>query len=300
MNQDDVLKALKNEDYWKALNPHLHITDTLFENCDPDFSYDKTQLQEAGEDLNHEGYYKLDSVIDESISTALAQGIKNLSAHGILPIFAFVYDEYWLLLKRLESILRTSLGNHLHILPDIWAWDIQKGQNNSGFAAHRDLNERHLDKNGHPSFITLWVNLTETTPFNSCIYVLPTHLDPFYPDHLSEFPNNKENYHGISFENIRALPAKAGSVFCWSVNTVHWGSRSTKHASDNRISLGFYLYRGDETPDESLTFKDKLPFDSRLNCIGENILDYQNRLKFTDLTLAFANSVAKKRNWKLG
>ncbi len=301
MQTKELVDLLKQESYWKSLLPTFSITPTVFNNGHNDFSYDETILNNAANNLNEEGYFKLDSVLPDSLTSSLTQGIRTLTSSGILPVFSMVYDEYWHVLRGLKTILSKTLGEDWVVLPDIWGWNVEKGHNNSGWTAHRDLNDHYVDDNGHPGFLTLWITLTDATPLNSCIYILPTHLDPFYPDHLREFPSKPENFANVSFENIRALPAKQGSVLCWDVNAVHWGSRSTKHAEDARISIAFYLKRGSKISDTTINFDNDFLFEERLKLIAENLFRYKKRNKYTPLLIEFAKSFAdydKEWDWE--
>ena len=132
--EDTTYKMLEQQEFWEKLNPELSINTNvfkkpvsdIFDDINNDFLHDDSCLDKASQTLNDEGYFKLDSIIPPNITDPLKKGIENLTNLGILPVFSMVYDEYWLVLKRLNSILTQILGKQWYALPDIWGWHIKK------------------------------------------------------------------------------------------------------------------------------------------------------------------------------
>ena len=91
-----------------------------------------------------------------------------------------------------------------------------------------------------PSILTLWIPLEDVTPDQSCLYVIPAPCDEdFYtPERLVHFDK-------IRLQDIRALPARAGSVLGWSSHLIHWGSRASPFAERPRMSVTMYFQRRD-------------------------------------------------------
>ena len=96
---------------------------------------------------------------------------------------------------------------------------------------NRDRFNMPLAESAEPHYATAWVALTDATPKNGCIYVVPARFDP-------DYHTLKESTE-FDVQNLRALPAPAGSVLVWSGRTLHFGGRADKDAKTPRISISF-------------------------------------------------------------
>jgi ectoine hydroxylase-related dioxygenase (phytanoyl-CoA dioxygenase family) len=115
----------------------------------------------------------------------------------------------------------------------------------------------------------VWIPLTDATPDNSCIYVLPLSRDPNYPSHP-----DVESVERL--QDVRALPAPVGSALVWNQYLLHWGSRACARASEPRISWGIYFQSGDV---ENFNRSAREPagplgFEERLGYIGKALERY--------------------------
>jgi len=117
------------------------------------------------------------------------------------------------------------------------------------------------------------VPLTEATPFNGCMYVLPAERDPHYAARVKK-------YDIAAPQNIRALPAAPGSVLGWTQGLLHWSGRSSRRASEPRLSFSIEYQRGDEPAFNEPVLDPRVlpPFERRLGLIGKQILQYQHML----------------------
>jgi len=74
-----------------------------------------------------------------------------------------------------------------------------------------------------------WRWETDAAPDNSCLYVLPRPYDPGYTagdDDDSEVdPLPRALHCKQSYQNIRAVPAEAGSAVLFTHRIIHWGSK---------------------------------------------------------------------------
>jgi hypothetical protein len=125
--------------------------------------------------------------------------------------------------------------------------------------------------------------LTDATPHNSCIYVLPFPHDPA----IKAFLNNEipmviqQQANLTNWSNIRALPARAGSVLGWTPYILHWGSSSTDWATHARVSIGIYY----EAADSPMIGR---PFDiNGRRYINQHDTDFQ--ISFEDRLTIIAN-----------
>jgi hypothetical protein len=253
-------------EFWRALAPKLHIENPWF--------FERVPSVELTPELNvqfsEDGY--LQGHTDWGLDLQLMAGtVRTLSAAGLLPVFAFVYDEFWHPFVRLHLLYSALLRGAYCLLPDFWVWNVDPTKGEAGWKPHRDKGRKALFDDGTPKSITTWIPLSVATPLNGCMYVVPAGLDPTYAtaDELQ-----------IRFEpqSIRALPGKPGDFFVWNQAIYHWGGASSPRAPESRVSIAFELQRADvpafNTPlIEPLRV---LPFESRLSLIATQIHRYRH------------------------
>jgi len=183
-------------------------------------------------------------------------------------------------------ILGGFLGDDFRILPDFWVWHVDPTKGESGWRPHRDKGRVALNADGSPKSLTMWVPLTQATPMNGCMYILPASRDPGY---------NTVNESDLKFDypDIRALPAEPGQVLCWNQSVLHWDSRTSPFASEARISVALEFQRGDITPfNLPLLNPRQLPsFETRLQLIAKQILQYAHMHALTPDQERFARDV---------
>jgi hypothetical protein len=98
-------------------------------------------------------------------------------------------------------------------------------------------------------YITAWMPITNATTLNSCLYFIPKAHDPTYEK------DKRKSYMDVIFDgtsgyqNILALPVKAGGLLSFSSRTVHWGSSplppvlGEKRKHSNRYAISFAVAR---------------------------------------------------------
>ena len=183
----------------------------------------------------------------DAMVQSTAEGIALLRQWGWHPLFILVFDEPWLLFSALRPILAVAnpASTDFALNWDFMAWFLDPAQQERGWPPHRD--RRTLAIGEHTDYMTVWLALSDATPDNGCIYVLPASFDPHYAER--EVPCDEqgecaqgaaEPYSDDNIENvqdIRALPCKAGQALCWSGRLLHFGGRCGRHASGPRIAL---------------------------------------------------------------
>tara|TARA_R110002072_G_scaffold123048_9_gene258112 strand:+ start:829 stop:1653 length:825 start_codon:yes stop_codon:yes gene_type:complete len=214
-------------DFWRRLNPQLSLS------ADPPAvaarRFTPDQLDQVSRQLEEEGYLFLPPLLSAKEIARLRLGVERLVARDFPPAFAYLYDDYWQLFASLSPLLARFLGDRFRLLPNFWAWHVAPGEENSGWPPHRDYQGQ--SKVGEFLIsLSLWIPLSPATPENGCIYVLPLSREAHY-DRPVEGPAD------LDLQDIRALPAQAGSVLGWRQDLFHWGARSTRRASQPRISL---------------------------------------------------------------
>ncbi len=272
--------------FWLGVNPHLKITPegSRFPLQPLDVKLDTASLNW----LRHDGYMSFEHLFDAEFVGKLRLAVENLYFSGINPCFTFIYDEFWQVSRQLTRILSQVLGEHYYQLPDFWTWFLDPNRHDAGWRPHRDrVASNPLLPDGMPKSVTTWLALSDATPLNGCIYLLPAYLD-------EQYLNFESNSTDVNAHGIRALPADAGTLLLWNQRVVHWGGTSSRRALEPRISLAVEFQRADTPPFNSplITSPNELmPYDLRLMLIAKQIVQYKHMYKVSDSLAELANSI---------
>jgi ectoine hydroxylase-related dioxygenase (phytanoyl-CoA dioxygenase family) len=175
------------------------------------------------------------------------------------------------------------------MLPDFWAWYVDPRVGSSGWKPHRDKDHHALFPDGRPKSLSVWIPLTEATPLNGCIYIVPAHLDPTY-----NTPQDSD--WKFQHQDIRALPSPAGGLFMWNQAIIHWGARSSPLAAGPRISMSVEFQRGDIPPMNQPLIPPMalLTVKQRLLMICKQVLQFQHMYALNPTLQKFAQEVVKR------
>jgi hypothetical protein len=254
--------------FWTELNPDLKLereqVGALFEVGDE-------QRASLWNDLLTDGYFELPPSLPEAQVQAMARGLLRLDAEEIPMVFGYVYDDFWNLSGHLAGLLGAILGPDFRVLPDFWAWCIHPSRQEKGWHPHRDKGYDTILPNGLPRSLSIWIPLTDATIHNGCMYILPASRD-------RNFLERRPRTDVADVQEVRALPARAGSILGWHQAVLHWGSRSSDRADGPRLSFSIEYQRADGPPlGRPLLDPARLPtFEERLALIGKQILQYQH------------------------
>jgi hypothetical protein len=277
---------LEDPRFWRALVPELSVSS----------SWTPTPVKPSTRDelvgLIDEGYFCRDDAFERGAVDAAAHAIDRLRAAGLPPVFAMVFDELWSLVLGAAESMSPALGPAPAIVPDFWVWHVDKGSG-SGWSPHRDLQfpVTMVRSDGRPTVLTLWIALTDADPDNSCIYVVPQDRDPWLPDQL-----DRHDLPLSALPDIRALPARAGSLLGWNQYVLHWGGRSTRWAREPRVAMACYVASSDQPAIDALQRTGPLDLSLRLAAIGRAILRYHGSSIGTGLSFPPA-LLARCRAW---
>lgn len=265
--------AFRDPAFWQEINPHLTVSDRPLQavrGAAPEISTEAAAR--AAAQLDREGYLCTPPVVSESRMAPMRQAMDALTARGIPAGFACVYDEYFQLFHGLDPLFAPILGDgYRWVAHGFWAFRVPPGDKavNTLWAPvepHRDSMgpDPRVLAGQRPGIMTLWIALTDVTPSDSCLYVVPSHADRAFA--TAERDVRREHF---ELQDIRAVPARAGAVVSWSTHLIHWGSRSSADASGPRMSATMYLQRADMAPFDSSVFDptDAIPLDNRLRWI---------------------------------
>ncbi|OAN34623.1 phytanoyl-CoA dioxygenase family protein [Mycolicibacterium iranicum] len=280
-----VAGEVERREFWRDLCPHMTIEGAA--TSAPAAVGDTTLLMS---DLRREGYIQVADAYGDHRTAPIRDAVTALWQRGIPLPFAFVYDELWLAFQGLSSFLTTALGEDYRALPDFWVWHVQPNENAAGWGPHRDRVQPTLDPDNSPHTLTVWLPFTDATPLNGCMYVLPAHHDPRFVERRWDGEGNNVVYNP---QDIRALPATAGSLLAWNQAVLHWGSRGSRLGKAARISAAFEFQRGDRAPFNSpLLDPGRVPtFAERLGLIGKQVLQYRHMYPLSDDVAAVATAL---------
>lgn len=242
------------------------------------------------EEMRREGYVQVPDALPESTIAPIRYAVSTLYQQGIPLAFAFVYDELWLAYQSLSRFLNFILGEGYWALPDFWVWYVSPSEKAAGWGPHRDRVVPTVDDDNSPQTLSVWLPFTDATPLNGCMYVLPAHLDDRFVQRRWDGEGNNLVRNP---QDIRALPATAGSMLAWNQAVLHWGARGSRMATSPRISAAFEFQRADIRPfNNPLLDPSRMPtFHERLGLIGKQVLQYRHMYPLSDEVAAIAASL---------
>lgn len=275
-------------DFWRELASELSI-----ESKGAVPGAELGDLSRLGELLRREGYVNVANALPESFIAPLRACIAALHERRIPLAFAFVYDEFWQAFRAVAPLLEAMLGKGYRALPDFWVWHVVPSEKAAGWGPHRDRVQPTLEPDNSPHSLTVWLPFTDATPLNGCMYVLPAHLDERF--RLRRW-DGEGNIVVKDLQNIRALPATAGSVLVWNQAVLHWGGRASSLAGGPRSSVAFEFQRGDRPAFNQplLDPRELPPFQQRLGLIGKQVLQYEHMYPLSPEIAALARTLRER------
>jgi hypothetical protein len=285
VTQNDIL----SEDFWKRNFSTLSIGRLSARNLHNQGQPHQQPLERIHARMMRDGYFGDSDPNLLSTVKALGDAVKQCVEMGLPPVFIFLFDEAWESFFRLNPVISHLIGRDYKLLPDFWAWHVDPKKKQNGWTPHRDKGSISLAPDGSPLSLTVWIPLSDANPMNSCIYMVPSHLDPTY-----RTPQEKSLQ--VPAYNIRALPAQPGDYLCWNQCVYHWGAPSSEFADDVRMSMALEFQRGDIQPFNAplldpLTYPD---FETRLRLMAKQILQYQHMYGFSQELRDIAAHIIQK------
>lgn len=276
---------LVNESFWRSTFPELTILGRLT----GEFALNSLQPQSldlASQKIVLEGYFQERDPQLIELSGLLSNAISRCVQMGIPPVFIFLFDEAWASFMRQHATISAMIGPQYQTLPDFWAWHVDPRAGQAGWRPHRDKGHISLNADGSPLSLTIWIPLTEASPLNGCMYMLPANRDPVYNT------ENDKNWQ-VDYPSIRALPGQPGDWFCWNQAVLHWGAQSSPFATNPRMSMALEFQRADVAPFNTplLGTLPVLNFESRLRLVAKQILQYQHMYPLPEHMQRFARNV---------
>jgi len=265
--------------------------------------------------LRDKGFATVDEpVADIALIDSLRDGIQLLQSLGFPATFVLLFDAAWDLAAQSRQILQASTLESNSFNFDLLAWCIES----EGFSPHRDRQPDDVlgsfSNTGDAKFVTHWVALSEASPANSCLYMIPKPFDPGYEtgdtdeqDPLQRALPNKE-----AFQQIQCFPRLPGQSILFTHRIAHWGSaRDPDTHLPLRIAISFvcsdpsfekpYIdpsYFNVAIEGESLRIQYP-PFAMRLLLLCAQLLIYHQRFHFSKQILKSCYDCCKQHETEL-
>ena len=265
-----AFEQLEAEAFWRDLAPGLTIQPGSAP-AGPMLQPDAAGSAEMLEVFDREGYIRLPRTQEREQIARLANLVNGVRAASLPPVFAFVYEEMWRPFWRLGPVVDCLLRGPHAIMPDLWAWHVDPAKGEAGWEPHRDRSKFALYPDLRPKAVSMWIPLTDATPLNGCMYVVPKHLDQDYRENA---PNSIRG----SPADVRAVPAAPGDTLIWTQTLIHWGGRTSVMASGPRLSMSVEFQRADEPAFSGFFIRPAQPltFEQKLALIGYAIVKYKH------------------------
>jgi len=263
-----VREKVESIEYWRELNLGCTITHNPWPNDRGQYPVSSLDESFIRDQLRTDGYFVFDPIVPAEMLSRLQTCILNVVSAGHATTYALLYDQFYEVFARIGSLLEIILGPEYLLVPDEFeAYYIPTADEYSGTGPHRDSLQPVADSglDGVPQLLNVWIPITDATTLNSCMHVIPAHRDVCY--NLSG-PVDLESSRPDSFnlQDVRALPAPAGSVLCWAPQLLHWGGRSSRFAESPRLSFAAYFQSASKSHfhPTAMPLYQPIPFDYRL------------------------------------
>jgi hypothetical protein len=260
----------RSPEFWRRLNPQLTVSEQPVKaGGAPSVAVSAELAESARKQLDDLGFFVTPPLIPAALMAPVREAVETLAAVGIPSGFVAVYDEVYQCFGSVRSLFEPLLGaDYLWVADGLWVFLVPAGapaRNGllSPFAAHRDSlgPDPAVVGGGRPTILTVWIPLTDVSPAESCLYVVPRSAD-------DQFQSGAQGVtaDSVDLQSIRAVPAAAGSV-------IHWGSRSWADARGPRIAITTYFQRADVPPFHESVFRptENIALETRLRWVVKSM-----------------------------
>lgn len=260
-----LLRRARDSRYWQELNPehtslrHARIDDRVY--------------NDAVEQMNEDGYFHVDGVYSLSSMRRMRTSIERVRQAGWPAVFSMIYEDFWTIVRTppVVRLLAGILGPGYMQIPHMWCHYVNPSLGAHGWLPHVDGSDK--------TRVSIWIPFTDATLDNGCIYLVPESRLPRGFGRNLPRRIRYSNFDTLTLlQNMRALPAPAGSILGWNFGVIHWGSMAVD-GPEPRVSASYeFIARGVKPESQELPLMDiraGIPsFEERLQLIGRALKSY--------------------------
>jgi hypothetical protein len=300
------LSKWEQPNFWLKLCPSLTIgTDLTIPSSTRDTTATSVH-KDRRRQLQEKGFTVIDEPLaEESMIKELRDGLATLHKLKFPASFILLFDVTWKLAALSRDQLEQSTLACNKFQFDILAWHIDS----DGFSPHRDRQPENAAASFHNEearFVTQWIALTDATPENSCLHMIPKYCDPGYAagDTEDEDPLHRALSNKESFQQIRAVPRRPGQSVLFTHRTIHWGSaRDPDSSQPPRIAISFVCsdpaFESSYVDPKHFTSEKAPPFHIRLLLVCAQLLIYYQRFDLSKECIKACYSYCKEHESEL-
>jgi len=214
------------------------------------------------DDGNKEAGVEADELRGDAKAKTLAKlsgALQSLLKAGWSSHFIFMYDEAWEMVHRMWPIAEEMLGEGVTLDPRLCAVLSRPKESRIDMSGGPNRGHTHAEtfnKSGEPLLLKLVAMLSESSPWNGGLTVVPAEYDDYYDapeafEHLTPATETDPNVLSIKFgiQALRPIQAQAGAVIGVAGNVVTWQNRcATDQADDPNTSLNLIFRAGAARP----------------------------------------------------
>jgi hypothetical protein len=269
------LVLARDAGYWRRMGG-LSISDGsgAHVELDPAATAATLDTRARAELYEREGYFRTPQIVSARALARLLATLSRLRDGGWPPVFAFVFDDFWLCarLSPLRPLLERLIGPCYQQIPHVWTHAVPGARGAAGWPPHID-GDRAYDGR-----LTIWLALTDATLENGCMHIVtPAALSADVAQRLLSGGEIPAAAVCTMLHGVRALPVSAGTALGWGFDRLHWGGHYVTGPA--RVSLSFeFLAESHAATDAERPLVDPggaLPtFEFRLRAIADGLVTY--------------------------
>lgn len=277
--------ASQSAEFWRRLAPELTISDNMSQNL---IVRSEAQKDADRMRLINEGYLHLQQPGFTAPLDKISEAMERIVQAGMPAAFIGVYDEVWSIAAQMQAMISGLLGGDCALMPEFWA--CHAGNGDAGATACRKRPGASLYRDKSPKVLSVWVPITDATPDNGCVYLVPADQDQNYG--RAEPERADARLHGI-----KAVPARAGDVVISTGETYQWRARTGRYNQDGPLmSLNWeFQNRSLEPVDGYLV--DSYPnvsFETRLGLLAQQMPRHRSEMPKNPVWRAVQQTLANR------
>lgn len=253
--------ATQSPEFWRRLAPELTISDAQPTAA---IEHSNGQINREKMRLVNDGFVRLKQPGFKVKMDQISSAMDRIVNAGLPAAFIGVYDETWTIIAQLQDVIDGMFDGKSAMVPDFWA---SHTVSSASLTAGRKRAGKGIYEDGTPKNVTVWIPVTDATPENGCVYVVPAGQDRNYGK-----PNPERA--DASLSGIRALSAQAGDALIWTGETYNWQARPDRHGDDGALmSLNWEFQCRETAPIDGLLVDSYpyVPFETRLALLARQM-----------------------------